>query len=59
MAAQLALGGTLPGEALMPNPKVPHPQRFYTPIADTDDRYVAEPVSFGMRFARGSPVALC
>lgn len=47
-----SLGGTLPGEALMPNPNVPHPRPFYTPIADIGSRYVAEPVSFGMRFAQ-------
>jgi hypothetical protein len=47
-----SLGGTLPGEALMPDPHVPHPRPFYTPIADIDGRYVAEPVSFGMRFAQ-------
>lgn len=47
-----SLGGTLPGEALMANPRAPHPRPFYTPIADIGDRYVAEPVSFGMRFAQ-------
>jgi hypothetical protein len=47
-----SLGGTLPGEALMANPHAPHPRPFYTPIADIGDRYVAEPVSFGMRFAQ-------
>jgi hypothetical protein len=47
-----SLGGTLPGEELMPDPKVPHPRPFYTPIADIDGKYVAEPVSFGMRFAQ-------
>ena len=47
-----SLGGTLPGEALMPDPHVPHPRPFYTPIADIDGRFVAEPVSFGMRFAQ-------
>jgi len=36
----------------MPDPHVPHPRPFYTPIADIDGRYVAEPVSFGMRFAQ-------
>lgn len=47
-----SLGGTLPGEALMPNPNVPHPRPFYTPIAHIDGHYIAEPVSFGMRFAQ-------
>jgi hypothetical protein len=47
-----SLGGTLPGEALLSDPKAPHPRPFYTPIADIDGRYVPEPVSFGMRFAQ-------
>ena len=47
-----SLGGTLPGEELMADPKAPHPRPFYTPIADIDGKYFAEPVSFGMRFAQ-------
>ena len=47
-----SLGGTLPGEELMPDPKAPHPRPFYTPIADIDGKYIAEPVFFGMRFAQ-------
>ncbi len=47
-----SLGGTLPGEELMPDPKAPHPRPFYTPIADIGASYVAEPVSFGMKFAQ-------
>jgi hypothetical protein len=47
-----SLGGRLPGEALMPNPNAPHPRPFYTPVADIDGKYIAEPVSFGMRFAQ-------
>ena len=47
-----SLGGRLPGEALMPDPKVPHPRPFYTPIADIDGKFIAEPVSFGMKFAQ-------
>jgi hypothetical protein len=47
-----SLGGTLPGEELMPDRKVPHPRPFYTPIADIGKDYVAEPVSYGMRFAQ-------
>jgi hypothetical protein len=39
-----------------------HPHPYYTPIASVGDRYVAEPVSYGMRFARrfagGQMVAL-
>jgi hypothetical protein len=47
-----SLGGSLPGEALMADPKAPHPRPFYTPIADIDGKFIAEPVSFGMRFAQ-------
>ena len=47
-----SLGGTLPGEELMKNPNEPHPRPFYTPIADIGSKFVAEPVSFGMRFAQ-------
>ncbi len=46
-----SLGGLLPGEKLMPDPSVPHPRPFYTPIAEMGGRYVPEPVSFGMRMA--------
>jgi len=46
-----SLGGSLPGEALMPDPKAPHPRPFYTPIAHLGDRYVAEPVAYGMKLA--------
>jgi hypothetical protein len=46
-----SLGGHLPGEALMADPTAPHPRPFYTPIADIGKDYVAEPVSYGMRFA--------
>ena len=47
-----SLGGTLPGELLMPDPKAPHPRPFYTPIAEVDGKYVAEPVFYGMKFAQ-------
>lgn len=47
-----SLGGTLPGEELMKDPKAPHPRPFYTPIADIDGLYIAQPVSYGMRFAQ-------
>lgn len=47
-----SLGGTLPGEALMPDPKAPHPRPFYTPIAEIDGKYVAEPVYFGLKFVQ-------
>jgi len=49
--AAASLGGTLPGELLMKNPAEPHPRPFYTPIADIGGKFVAEPVSYGMRFA--------
>jgi len=45
-----SLGGTLPGELLMPDPKAPHPRPFYTPIAEIDGQYVAEPIYYGMKF---------
>jgi hypothetical protein len=47
-----SLGGTLPGELLMPDPKAPHPRPFYTPIAEIDGHYVLEPVAYGMMFAQ-------
>jgi hypothetical protein len=47
-----SLGGTLPGELLMPDPKAPHPRPFYTPIAEIDGRYVAEPIFYGLKFAQ-------
>ena len=47
-----SLGGTLPGELLMPDPKAPHPRPFYTPIAEVEGKYVAEPVFYGMLFAQ-------
>jgi hypothetical protein len=46
-----SLGGTLPGELLMPDPHAPHARPFYTPIDVEANKYTAEPVSFGMRFA--------
>jgi hypothetical protein len=49
-----SLGGTLPGDELVlaqhVNPAL-HPHPYYTPIAHIGDRYVAEPVNLGMRFA--------
>jgi hypothetical protein len=47
-----SLGGMLPGEELMTDPKAPHPRPFYTPIADIDGNFIAERVSCGMRFAQ-------
>jgi hypothetical protein len=46
-----SLGGTLPGELLMADPKAPHPRPFYTPIAERNGESVAEPIFFGMKFA--------
>jgi hypothetical protein len=47
-----SLGGTLPGELLMPDPKAPHARPFYTPIAEIDGHYIAEPVFYGLKFAQ-------
>ena len=47
-----SLGGKLPGEDLLKDPNAPHPRPFYTPIADIDGSYVAEPVYQGMKFAQ-------
>jgi len=47
-----SLGGTLPVELLMPDPKALHPRPFYTPIAEISGHYVAEPVFYGMLFAQ-------
>lgn len=46
-----SLGGRLPGDALITNPNEVHPRPFYTPIADIDGKYVAEPTFYGLRFA--------
>ncbi|HXE06357.1 MAG TPA: hypothetical protein VN612_00585 [Acidobacteriaceae bacterium] len=48
----MSLGGKLPGEDLMADPNAPHPKPFYTPIAQIDDKYVLEPVAYGMMFAQ-------
>jgi hypothetical protein len=47
-----SLGGTLPGELLLSDPKEPHPRPFYTPIAEIEGHYVAEPVYYGLLFAQ-------
>ncbi len=47
-----SLGGTLPGEELLSDPNAPNPRPFYTPIADVNGKFIAEPVSFGMRLAQ-------
>lgn len=46
-----SLGGTLPGDALITNPDEVHPRPFYTPIADINGKYFAEPTFYGLRFA--------
>lgn len=46
-----SLGGRLPGDALISNPNEVHPRPFYTPIADINSQYVAEPTFYGLRFA--------
>lgn len=53
-AVASSISGKLPGDALLlaehgDFDKHPHP--YYTPIAYIGDSYVAEPVSYGMRFA--------
>ena len=47
-----SLGGTLPGDELVHDDPASHPHPYYTPIAHIDGRFIAEPVSFGMRFAQ-------
>jgi hypothetical protein len=46
-----SLGGHLPGDDLVTDDPATHPHPYYTPIAHIGDQYVAEPVSFGMKFA--------
>ena len=48
----IGLGGTLPGDALVHDDPASHPHPYYTPIAHIGSQYVAEPVSYGMRFAQ-------
>ena len=47
-----SLGGHLPGDEMVHDDPASHPHPYYTPIAHIGNRYVAEPVSFGMRFAQ-------
>jgi hypothetical protein len=47
-----SLGGKLPGDELVHDNPASHPHPYYTPIAHIGANYVAEPVSFGMRFAQ-------
>lgn len=49
-----SLGGHLPGDDLVlaqHGDPSQHPHPYYTPIGHIGDAYVAEPVSYGMRFA--------
>jgi hypothetical protein len=45
-----SLGGHLPGDDLITDPSN-HPHPFYTPIAEINGAYIAEPVYYGMLFA--------
>lgn len=47
-----SLGGKLPGDELVSGDPALHPRPYYTPIAHIGDRFVPEPVSFGMRIAQ-------
>jgi hypothetical protein len=49
-----SLGGHLPGDDLVlaeHGDPATHPHPYYTPIAHIGDAYIAEPVSYGMKFA--------
>ncbi|HLK48577.1 MAG TPA: hypothetical protein VKT49_10610 [Bryobacteraceae bacterium] len=62
-AQAVSVGGSFVGEAEMKDPNEPHPKPFYTPIANEgtlagsgvdgklNDRYLLEPVGYGMKFA--------
>jgi hypothetical protein len=47
-----SLGGKLPGDDIVKDDPANHPRPYYTPIAHIGSSYVAEPVSYGMRFAQ-------
>jgi hypothetical protein len=47
-----SLGGRLPGDDLVKDDPASHPHPYYTPIAHIGDKYVAEPVFYGMKFAQ-------
>jgi len=49
-AIAAALGGKLPGEELIPENEA-HPRPFYTPIAENNGTYAAQPVFDGMLLA--------
>jgi hypothetical protein len=46
-----SLGARMPGEALLKSDEAPHPRPFYTPIADMNGTFVAEPTFRGLQFA--------
>jgi hypothetical protein len=46
-----SLGGLLPGERLMADPKEPHNRPFYTPIAGGPTHFRNGPTYYGMQFA--------
>jgi hypothetical protein len=49
-----SLGGTLPGDELVlaaHGDPATHPHPYYTPIAHIGDKYLLEPVAYGMMFA--------
>lgn len=66
-AQAVSVGGVFHGESLMPDPNLPHPKPFYTPIANEgtlagagvegklNGTYLLEPVGFGMKFAAALP----
>jgi len=47
-----SLGGHLPGEDLLHPGEAPHPRPFYTPIANMNGTYTAEPTFYGLKFAQ-------
>lgn len=46
-----SLGSRMPGESLLKPNEAPHPRPFYTPIADMNGNFVAEPTFRGLQFA--------
>ncbi len=48
-----SLGGHLPGEDLLKPGDTPQPRPFYTPIANMNGSYVAEPLFYGLQFVGG------
>jgi hypothetical protein len=52
-----SVGGFLPGDVMLkeqgktPEEIATHPHPFYTPVATFGDRYMLEPVAYGLKFA--------